>query len=197
MKMKEKNIMKKTITLILALVMLCSVMLTGCGNNVAGTYTFTPNAADVATNTQHAAFLADGVPSQVNTLILDKDGNYSLEKKVDEDTIHLDITFTGAYTVKDGTVTLAVPTDAIWNVDWGTFIEQEYFSGVAAGQLSKGDEKIDCGRNSGNYMGGGHNPLFLFTTPYFLDSEETGEVNVTLNKDGTFSYVEAASTEDD
>lgn len=187
--------MKKAITFVLSLALLCG--LTACGSNVAGTYTYSPDPTDVAGNSQHSAFLADGVPSQTNTLVLNKDNTYSLEKKIDEDAIHLDIDYTGTYTVEKGVVTLSVPTDVVWNLDWGQFIEMEYFPGLIAGQLSKGDVKIDCGRSSMNYLGGGHEPQNTFLTPYYVDSEKTGEVSVTVNKDGSFAYVAAASSEDD
>jgi hypothetical protein len=191
--------MKKSVIFILALTLIMATVLTGCGgSSVVGTYTFTPAMEDVAANTQHQAFLADGVPSQVNTLVLNKDGTYSLDKKVDEDAIHLYANFTGTYTVEKGVVTLKVPTDVSWDLDWAQFIEQEYFPGVIKGQLSKGDTKIDCGRNSFNYIGGGHEPTYMFLTPYLMDSEKTGDVQITVNaKDKTFDYVAVASSEDD
>jgi len=188
--------MKKSVIIVLALTLVFAAMLTSCAS-VAGTYTFTPAMEDVAANTQHQAFLADGVPSQLNTLKLEKDGTYTLEKKVDEDRIHLTATFYGTYTEEKGVVTLKVPTDVSWDFDWGQFIDMEYFPGVLKGQLSKGDVKIDCGRNSFNYMGGGHEPTYMFMTPYLMDSETTGDVQITLNKDGTYSYVEVASSEDE
>lgn len=192
--------MKKNLTKIMAmmlLVVICAGILAGCGSKGPRTLTNTPDPVDVAGNSQHSAFLADAVPSQVNTLILNADGTYSLEKKVDEENIHLDIVFYGKYTESKDVVTLAVPDDVAWDLDWAQFIEMEYFPGVIKGQLSKGDTKIDCTRNSFNYIGGGHDPLYMFMTPYFLDSEATGEVQVTLNKDNTFTYIEAASSEDD
>lgn len=196
--------MKKTLIMFLALTLMLACIggtLTACGGSrVSGTYTFTVDPTDVGGNSQHSAFLADSVPSQTNTLILNDDNTYSLEKKLDEDTIHVDITFTGTYTVKDDVVTLSVPTDVIWNVDWGQFIEMGFFPGVLTGQLSKGDTSIECKRiiMADNSLGGGHDPLNMFLTPYYLDSEKTGEVNVTVDKSAkTFAYVEEASSEDD
>ena len=196
--------MKKNVAKVLALILAvvsCIGLMTACSApSVAGTYTFTVDPTDVAGNSQHSAFLADAVPSQVNTLVLNEDGTYSLTKKLDEDSIHINIEFTGTYTFKDSDVTLAAPTDVIWDVDWGQFIEMGFFPGVLKGQLSKGDTGIMCGRiiQPDNSIGGGHDPKNMFLTPYYLDSEKTGTQDITVNKGSkTFTYAVEASSEDD
>ena len=81
--------MKKTLIMFLALTLMLACIggtLTACGGSrVSGTYTFTVDPTDVGGNSQHSAFLADSVPSQTNTLILNDDNTYSLEKKLDEE----------------------------------------------------------------------------------------------------------------
>lgn len=194
--MKKRMIMVLTVTMTVGTILGMS----GCGGTkLVGTYTCDLEPADVAGNSQHAAFLADGVPSQTNTLVLNED-TYSLEKKIDEDSIHIDIVFTGSYSADSNTVTLAVPDDVEWNVDWGDFIEMEYFPGVLTGKLSDGDKSIECKRivQADNSLDGGHDPLNMFLTPYYVDSEKTGEVVLNVDKDSmTFTYAEESSSEDE
>ena len=115
----KKNV-AKVLALILAVVSCIGLMSSCSAPSVAGTYTFTVDPTDVAGNSQHSAFLADAVPSQVNTLVLNEDGTYSFIDELTMSTepaptmaleIATSIDIKGTYTLEGDKLTLTPDID--------------------------------------------------------------------------------------
>ena len=187
------KMMKQILAFALALLMVCA--LTACGGggskSVAGTYTVTMDAEECANNLVHNGYLAASVPTEVNTLVLNDDNTYTYTTHIttEKNGVELKYVFTGTYTNTDAEVTLEAPTDCEFSEVWGAFTDYGFLN--SSGKHSEG-AVVQCKAESG------HKPLEMFLTPYLIDSDETGDVKVTLDADNaTCTYSSVASSDDD
>lgn len=185
--------MKKGLAVLMALMLVC--VLTACGgNSIAGTYTVNLITEEISGNLTHNGYLVAIQSVQTNTLILNEDGTYSYTKVVTGNRegvggVNLSYTFIGTYTAEDMVVTLHTPTDCEFNEDWGPFTDHGFQN--SSGKHSEG-ATVQCKAESG------HEPLNMFLTPYLVDSDETGEVVITVDvENSTFSYNEVVSSDDE
>lgn len=200
--------MKKTKNIVVALVAVLAmafsaIAFAACGSdkdkttNVNGTYTLTLSAEDCSGNFFSNGYLANAGAYQVNTLVLE-DGKYTLTKFVtsgDNKNTEVDppiaydvnhtMIFTGTYTNEGSTVTLSAAETCDYDLQWGLYTMVGFVN--AKGSTANGD-KITTGDKE-------IDPLTFFATAYFnTNGNEETVVEVSGN---TFTYVKAASSDDD
>lgn len=200
--MKKMQVLKTFFALLMVSALLTILAACGAGNNVAGTYTKSFSSEELAGNTWHNGFITALGLSQLNTLKLNEDGSYEYTKLVakfddtgnaseDESSPQITFTFTGKYTSTNDKVTLAIPTESIFDESWGSIAEGGYITN-SSGKASAGDKVVPK-------EGEEYDPLNVFLTPYYLESgKHDQDVIVTINKDNSsFVYEEEVNSEDE
>lgn len=192
----KKNLMKTlALTLAVASLSVAAISFAACGEtDVSGTYKYSMDADDVAGNLYNNGFLVAVSATQENTLVLDATTmTYTLTKEVTApaNSVDLKYVFTGTYTNDGYEVTLSKATDCTFDEAWGDFIATGYLKNTS-GQASKGD----MANSSGDTM---NDPLLYFSTPYWNYGATDGnqETKVTVNTDGSFTYVITGSSDDE
>ncbi|MBU5671402.1 hypothetical protein [Paenibacillus brevis] len=200
--MKKKNVLKKILLMSMAIALFSILVACGSGSKVAGTYSMSIGAEELAGNSWHNGFVTGTGLTQQNTLKLDEEGGYEYTKLVtkfdeagnpvqDEKAPKITYTFTGEYTSVGNTVTLTPPTEVVFDEHWGTIDEGGYISS-SSGKASAGDKVVPKEEEA-------HDPMSVFPTPFYLQSSSHSDnVIVTVNKDASsFVYEEGVSSEDE
>lgn len=197
LKCKEDFFMKKFAALLVSLVLALT-----CVSALADTtYTKFFTTEDLAGITDNNGFVSGCGLSECNTLILKDDGTYEYTKllgTVDEKgevlapetgSYAMRYVFTGTYTQNADQVTLNIADECVFTEDWGPLVALGYMKN-SEGTASNGDRVC-------NYEGTDYDPMDNFSTPVYKFGGHDTPVSITVNGDSTFSYNEAASSDDD
>ena len=205
--------MKKLLSLILALVLCASLLVTA---SAEGVYTKKYTLEEITQNTFHNGFVTALGCVEVNTLTLNDDGTYVYVKELHQENedgtvaeateeapvLLVTYTFTGAYTQDGDTVVLSFPTNVKFTENWGNLATMGYFLN-SQGEANFADDEI-TGDNVKCKEEEGHVPFDLFPGAFLVDSLVTSEagfdaeectVTITLNGD-SFDYVIVNSDDD-
>lgn len=205
--------MKKLISLVLALALCVSLVLTASAESV---YTKVFSKDDITSNTFHNGFVTALGCNEVNTLTLNDDGTYVYVKELHQEdengsvleateeapVVKITYTFTGTYTQDGDTVVLAFPTKVVFSENWGNLTAMGYFLN------SEGEAAFEDGEITGTMVQckeeEGHVPFDIFNGIFLNDSLATSDAafdaedyaeTVTLSGD-TFEYVVHNSDDD-
>lgn len=205
--------MKKltSLLLILALVLSLSCLAfatedTAPAEEVEGlVYTCAFAAEDLAGVTDMNGFVSALALTELNTIVLKEDGTYEYTKLmgyIDEngDAVSMETengtmfakicyVYTGTYTQEGDQVTLNVPEECEFSEDWGALVDLGYMKN-SEGKASEGDRVT-------NYEGTDYDPMDNFGSQVYKFVGHDEPVSVTVNEDGTFTYNEVASSDDD
>ncbi len=168
-------------------------------------YTCTFAAEDLAGVTDMNGFVSALALTELNTIVLKEDGTYAYTKLmgyIDENgeavamesengTMFAKIcyVYTGTYTQEGDQVVLNVPEECEFSEDWGALVDLGYMKN-SEGKASEGDRVV-------NYEGTDYDPMDNFGSQVYKFVGHDEPVSVTVNEDGTFTYNEVASSDDD
>ncbi len=189
--------MKKFAALLVSLVLALT-----CVSALADTtYTKFFTTEDLAGITDNNGFVSGAGMTEFNTVVLKDDGTYEYTKllgSIDENGEVIETeagkyairyVFTGTYAQTADQVTLNIADECVFTEDWGPLVGLGYMKN-SEGTASNGDRVS-------NYEGTDYDPMDNFSTPAYKFGGHDTPVSITVNSDSTFSYNEAASSDDD
>ena len=203
--------MKKITTLLLVLALAMTLTCAALADDAApaeeeGTaYTHAFAAEELAGTTDMNGFVSALALTELNTVILKDDGTYEYTKLMaylNEDGEVIEVTsengtmrfeiryvYTGTYTQEGDQVTMNVPEECVFLEDWGVLVDAGYMKN-SEGKASEGDRVV-------NYEGTDYDPMDNFGSQVYKFVGHDDPVSLTVNEDGTFTYNEVASSDDD
>ena len=203
--------MKKLTALLLILALVLSVSCIAFADEDAAeeveglVYTCDFAAEDLAGTTDMNGFVSALALTERNTIVLREDGTYSYTKLmayIDENgeavamesengTMFVKIcyVYTGTYTQEGDQVTLNIPEECEFSEDWGALVDLGYMKN-SEGKATEGDRVV-------NYEGTDYDPMDNFDSQVYKFVGHDAPVSVTVAEDGTFTYNEVASSDDD
>ena len=203
--------MKKLTALLLILALVLSVSCIAFADEDAAeeteglVYTCDFAAEDLAGTTDMNGFVSALALTERNTIVLREDGTYTYTKLmayIDENgeavamesengTMFVKIcyVYTGTYTQEGDQVTLNVPEECEFSEDWGALVDLGYMKN-SEGKATEGDRVV-------NYEGTDYDPMDNFDSQVYKFVGHDAPVSVTVAEDGTFTYNEVASSDDD
>ena len=202
-----KKITALLLVLALAMTLTCAALADDAapaeGEGTAYTHAFA--AEELAGTTDMNGFVSALALTELNTVILKDDGTYEYTKLMaylNEDGEVIEVTsengtmrfeiryvYTGTYTQEGDQVTMNVPEECVFLEDWGVLVDAGYMKN-SEGKASEGDRVV-------NYEGTDYDPMDNFGSQVYKFVGHDDPVSLTVNEDGTFTYNEVASSDDD
>lgn len=168
-------------------------------------YTHAFAAEELAGTTDMNGFVSALALTELNTIVLKEDGTYKytklmayidengevMEVEFENGTMRFEIryVYTGTFTQDGDQVTLDVPEECEFLEDWGMLVDAGYMKN-SSGLASEGTRVV-------NYEGTDYDPMDNFGSQVYKFAGHDEPVSVTVNEDGTFTYNEVASSDDD